>query len=924
MLEKSSSSFAWMGSKPMQVMESCVYRGPNLHSRLPVVRIRLDLGDLEERPSNLIPDFTERLLAELPGLQDHGCSYGEPGGFVRRLREGTWLGHIAEHVALELQACAGCNVTRGKTRSVAGQPGVYDIVFAYSDEEVGRLAGRYAIQLVDTLLPPGLSGVRDLHIVAECEESESRIATGLCIERLRRMVQSTALGPTTRALVREAERRGIPTMRLDRDSLLQLGHGKHQQRLRASITGRTSSLGVDIAGDKDFTKKLLRQAGLPVPGGTVVRTAEEAVEAAAELGGRVVTKPLDGNHGRGVSLDLTTPDEVRRGFDLAARCSKEVVVEEHFTGRDHRILVIGGQVVAVAERVPAHVVGNGRDTITALIDAANRDPRRGDGHQNVMTRIEVDEHVMTVLARARRRLDTVPAEGEVVALRETANLSTGGTAIDRTDEIHPENATIARRAALTVGLDVAGIDFIATDISRSVLESGGGIVEVNAAPGFRMHLEPFEGRARDIARPVIDMLFPAGGNGRIPIFAITGTNGKSTSARMVAHILRCTGLTVGLTTTSGVYLNDQRIMAVDASGPQSAKVVLRDPTVEAAVLETARGGILREGLGFDRCDIGAVLNVSADHLGLKGIETPEDLARVKAVVVEAVGRNGCSVLNADDPLVAAMASEAGGRIAWFSMKGGQDMPPELRRHIASGGLAAVYEKGPHGGDIVVYDDDRRLPLMDVADIPATLGGAAEFNIQNAVAAVLMTYAQGLPLPAIRAALTGFASSFEQNPGRLNVQDQHGWRVVLDYAHNPAGLQALGEVIGRMRPQHRRVIGLISIPGDRRDEDIREMGRIAAPLFDEIVFRERPDGRGRPEGEVMGLMHEGCLAAGFPPEHIHMVLDELEAANHCLGMAQSGDLVVLTATEVEDVWRCVQEFKPHVHPAVVTAPFREMA
>ncbi|WP_201306094.1 cyanophycin synthetase [Roseomonas harenae] len=904
------------GGAPMRVLHSAVYRGPHLFSHTPMIRIRLDLGALEEWPSDRLPGFTDGLVAMLPGLQEHGCSYGTPGGFIRRLREGTWIGHVCEHVALELQTRAGSRVTRGKTRSVRGKPGNYNVLYAYREEEVGLLAGRLALQLVESLLPAELRGIQGLEELHRRDPLADGGGVGAALEALTRLVGRRALGPTTRSLVQEAERRGIPVMRMDEHSLVQLGHGKRQQRLRASITGRTSSIAVEIAGDKDLTKALLADAGLPVPRGAVVRTAEDAVWEAERIGYPVVTKPLDGNHGRGVSLDLRTPEDVRRGFEDAARRSRDVIVEQQFQGYDHRILVIGGEVRAVAQRVPAHVVGDGVRTIAALIEEVNRDPRRGSGHENMLTRIEVDEHVLGLLAKAGMNLESIPEKGRCVALRDTANLSTGGTAIDRTDDIHPDNACIARRAAMAVGLDVAGIDFLAPDIRRSVRETGGGIVEVNAAPGFRMHLEPFEGWARDIARPVIDMLFPDGETGRIPILAITGTNGKSTTTRMVAHILRHAGMTVGMTTTSGIWINDDKITDADASGPKSARMVLRDPSVDAAVLETARGGILREGLGFEECDVGAVLNIQADHLGLKEVDTLEDLAAVKSVVVESVRRDGCSVLNADDPLTLAMERHAGGRIAFFSMKGGKDMPDALRAHIDAGGLAVVSEDGVDGGDIVVHDDRRRLPLMSAAEIPATLGGMAGFNIQNALAAVGMTYAQGISPPVIRAALQNFSSSFEQSPGRLNVHDAHGFRVILDYAHNPAGLTALCDLVAKLRPRHGRLIGMISTPGDRRDDDMREMGRIAAGAFDEVVLRERPDGRGRPSGEVMRLIAEGVLGTGFAEEHLHCVLDEHEAAELCLRMAQPGDLVVLTPTSVEEVWAQVLAFRPVEQPAAV--------
>jgi cyanophycin synthetase len=897
---------------PMRVIERGVYRGPHLYSLTPMIRIKLDLGSLEEWPSNRLPHLTERLLALLPGLHQHGCCYNEPGGFVQRLEEGTWHGHVAEHVAIELQSLAGTPVTRGKTRSVTGEPGVYNVMYAYREQEVGLLAGRLALRLVDSLLPPELQGVRGLDRVYRDEDEPALQAPfdlQAAVTALRSVHRRTALGPTTRSLVQEAERRGIAIMRLDDQSLVQLGTGRHQKRIRASITSLTPSIAADAASDKDLTKSLLSDAGLPVPRGDVVRSADDAVRAAKRIGYPVVVKPLDGNHGRGVSIDLSTPEAVTLAFEEAVRHSRRVIVENCFKGRDHRILVVNGEVVAVAERVPAHVVGDGRRSIAALVDDVNQDPRRGEGHENVMTRIRVDDHALRVLAKAGLSPDSVPASGQVVYLCDTANLSTGGTAVDRTDDIHPDNALIARRAARAIGLDVAGIDFIAPDITRSVQETGGGIIEVNAAPGFRMHLQPSEGRPRNVARPVVDMLFPRGTPTRIPILAITGTNGKSTTCRMVGHILRAHGLCVGLTSTTGIYVNGDRIVEADASGPWSARVVLKDPTVDVAVLETARGGILREGLGFSECDVGLVTNVQPDHLGLKGVDTIEDLAWVKSVVVEAVHRNGTSILNADDPRVVGMHRRAGGRIGYFSLRGGADMPDFLREHIEGGGFAVVREAGRFdGGEIVIHDDGDGVHLMRAADIPATLDGLAEFNVQNALGAVAMAYAQGVPATVIRMALSTYTTSFEHSPGRLNVFDGHGFRVILDYAHNPAGLQALGDLILKMRPRHRCVIGMINIPGDRRDDDMREMGALAARYFDEIIFREDPARRGRRPGEIVALLAEGALAAGFPEERIRRILEEDEAAGLCLSIAQPGDLVVLTPTDVEAMWRQVLDFR----------------
>jgi cyanophycin synthetase len=903
-------------TQPVTVLERGVYRGPHYYSHTPMIRIMLDLGRMEDWPSNSMPGFTERLLALLPGLQRHGCCFKKPGGFVRRLESGTWFGHIAEHVALELQTMAGTRTTRGKTRSVKGKPGVYNVMYAYADEEVGLLAGRTAIELLNSILPEELQGVEGLDRIAEADgpfDLSRRLAA------LKRLVRRTSYGPTTQALIDEARRRHIPVMRLNQGSLVQLGHGKFQQRIRASITGKTSLVAVEAAGDKDFTKQLLADCGIPVPKGVVVRNVEDAVQAARRLRYPLVTKPLDGNHGRGVTTAIRDEEQLRFGFAEAqaeAKGGRSVIVEQYFEGRDHRILVVGGEVIAVAERVPAHVIGDGARSIAELIEEVNKDPRRGEGHEKVMTRIKVDALVTEYLGRSGWTIESVPAKGETVLLRATANLSTGGTAIDRTNEIHPDNAEIARRAALVIGLDIAGIDFMAPDISKSVRETGGGVIEVNAAPGFRMHIEPSEGAARDVARPVLEMLFPQGAQSRVPVIAITGTNGKSTTGRMVKHVLRYTGCTVGLTSTSGVYVNDVMISDGDATGPRSARMVFRDPTVEVAVLETARGGMLREGLAFDQADIGAVLNVSADHLGLKGIHTVEDLADVKSMVVETVKRRGTSVLNADDPLTRRMARRAGGRILWFSLEGGDSMAPWLRKHVEGGGLAVVREPGEDGGTIVLHREGRREIVMQAGDIPATLHGVAAFNIANALATVGICAAHDVSLLTIKEALGTFQSTYEQNPGRLNVHDAHGFRVIVDYAHNAAGLSALGEVVNGLRSRHRSCLGVISIPGDRRDEDIVEMGRIAAGVFDELFFREDPSTRGRPGGQVMNLLKLGAEGAGMASDRIHLIRGEAEATEAALVSARPNDLLVITPSEVEACWKQVQAFTPR---QIVKAP-----
>jgi cyanophycin synthetase len=899
-------------TEPMAVIETGVYRGPHYYSHTPFVRIMLDLGRMEDWPTNRIPGFTDRLVEMLPGLERHGCSLRRRGGFIERLREGTWIGHVTEHVALELQSMAGMRVTRGKTRSVKNRPGVYNVMFAYQDEQVGLMAGRIALELVNSLLPVDLQGIKGLDRVYKLSGD---FHFGKSMSSLQRLARRSSYGPTTQSLIDEAKRRGIPFMRLNEQSLIQFGHGRFQQRVRASITGQTSIIATEIASDKNLTKKLLGDSGIPVPRGVVARDVEEAVREARRLRYPLVTKPLDGNHGRGVTIGISDEEQLRFGFAEAQAQAKgrDIIVEEYFAGHDHRILVVGGKLIAVSERIPAHVIGDGVHTIAQLIEEVNKDPRRGEGHEKVMTKIKVDAHVVEYLARSNLTIDSIPAAGDVVMLRATANLSTGGTAVDRTNEIHFDNAEIARRAAMIIGLDIAGIDFIAPDITQSVRKTGGGVIEVNAAPGFRMHIEPSEGAPRDVARPVMEMLFPRGSRSRVPIIAITGTNGKSTVGRMVKQVIRQTGCTVGLTSTSGVLVNDVLVSEGDATGPRSARLILRDPTVEVAVLETARGGLLREGLAFEQSDIGVVLNVTADHLGLKGIETVEDLAEVKSLIIETVSRNGTSVLNADDPLTVKMARRARGRLAWFSLNGGADMPPFLRRHIDNGGMAVVREPGHEGGTIVLYQDGRRDIVMKAGDIPATLHGMATFNIANALATVAICVAHDVPILTIRSALAGFQSTFEQNPGRLNVHDAHGFRVIVDYAHNAAGLSALGEVVRGLRHRYKKSIGVLSIPGDRRDEDILEMGRIAGGIFDELFFREDPSTRGRSRGEVMNLLQEGAIQGGAAPETIHLIAGEAPATAAALTAARPGELVVITPTDVSGAWQQVIDFEK-VHSA----------
>jgi cyanophycin synthetase len=883
----------------VKLLETRVYRGPSLYGYRPVIRLTVDLEELEQYPSTKIPGFVDRLLADVPTLDEHGCSYGHNGGFVKRLHEGTWFGHIVEHVAIEVQCLAGTPVTYGKTRG-AGKEGVYHIIYSFEEERVGKRAGDLALRYLRSILPEGFP---DRLAPAPNLRQE--------LEDLARLAEKVALGPSTRSLVEEARRRGIPTLRLNDRSLVQLGWGVHQKRIQATVTSQTSHIGVEIAQDKQLTASLLERAGLPVPRQDSADSADEAVEIAERFGYPVVVKPMDLSHGRGVALNLRDPASVRDAWEKAYELSSYVLVETFQEGYDHRVLVVNGEVIAVSQRVPGHVVGDGKRTIRELCDLVNADPRRGVGHEKMLTRIEIDHQAERLLKQAGYTVDTVLKDREIFALRSTGNLSTGGTAVDKTDVIHPDNVDIATRAAKVVGLDVAGIDLICVDIAKSVREHGGTIVEVNAAPGFRMHIAPTEGTPRNVAGPVIDMLFPPATPVRIPMAAITGTNGKTTTSRMVAHILKMSGKRTGLTTTDGIYIDGERVLKGDMTGPWSARVVLMDPTVEAAVLETARGGILREGMGWDRCDVGCVLNVSGDHLGLGGIETIEDLAFVKQLVVEVVREGGTSVLNADDPLVARMADKAEGKIMYFSRSPANEL---VRAHVKKGGRAAVLEQGVNGDMLAIYDGDRHIPVTWTHLIPATLEGRAKFNVENALAAAAVAFSMGATLEHIRQGLRTFTTSFFQAPGRCNIFDEHPFRVIVDYGHNPAAMEKMTELVKSLRK--RRAIGVLQAAGDRRDVDIQSIGRIAGRAFDVIIAKEDDIRRGRPIGVVSSLLAAGAKEGGVKPENVFEISNEAEAVERALSLAERDDLVVIFADDIARTWKQVIYFgkdRTHAEP-----------
>jgi cyanophycin synthetase len=846
-------------------------RGPNYWRLAPVIACDVRLGSLEDCSTAQLPGFSDALLSALPTLHEHPCSRGTSGGFVERLREGTRLPHVLEHVSLELQSLAGSDVSFGRVVA-SGDEGVWWVIVAYEEEAVGVECMHEAARLVRACL------------------AGEEIDMDEMLHDLERLYENVRLGPSTGSIVEEARRRGIPVRRLNSRSLVQLGLGRNLRRIQATVTDRTSSIAVDIAQDKDETKRVLGNIGLPVPRGDAVRTVDHAIEVATEVGYPVILKPLDASHGRGISSRLGDADALRTAWDVARQFGRRVVVEQFAEGRDHRVLVINGKVVACAERVPARVFGDGKSTIRDLVEQANRDPRRGIGHTKILTRLPLDEQTLSYLAKQGRSSETVPAPEEEVMLRPTANLSTGGTSIDRTEEMHPDNVTACEMAAAAVGLDVAGIDVMTEDISVPFRENGAVIIEVNAGPGIRMHTHPTEGTPRPVGAPIVDMLYPPGSEPTIPVIAVTGTNGKTTTTRLIAHLFRNTGKTVGFTTTDGVYLQNRLVMEGDMTGPFAANIILTNPTVDVAVLETARGGILRAGLGFDECDVGVVLNVSEDHLGLRGIQTVEQLADVKGVVPAVTKREGHAVLNADDPLVYAMRERSGADIVLFSSRefGENEL---VEDHVSRGGIAAVVEQGT----FVIRRGRLRIPIAPEQDVPLTLSGTARFQRENVLAAMAAAYVQGMRYDDIRAGLLSFFPSPSTTPGRMNmIRVRGGGRVLVDYAHNAAAISGLVDFVFRTPAAKRYCV--LTIPGDRRDDDIRGAGRLCA-RFDRVILKEDIDRRGRERGEIAGLLREGLIEGGLDPSCIEIMYAENEAINRGLDLLGEDDLLVIHADKV---------------------------
>ncbi|VBB06563.1 d-ala d-ala ligase c-terminus [Lucifera butyrica] len=859
----------------MQVLSVRVLEGPNVYSYRPVLRVMLDIGEYENIPSNAIDGFIDRVLELLPGLQTHCCSRGREGGFVERLAEGTYLGHIFEHVALEIQNLAGYDVRFGKTRH-SGRDGVYDVIIGYSVQA----AAMQTVAETEKLL---------LAVLGRQEFSLSE-----AVNKVRAAAERYQLGPSTQAIYEAAVKRNIPVTRIGAENLLVLGYGCRQQRIWATITGKTGALAADLACDKYLTNQFLVNNGIPVPFSLLVEDAAQAVRAWQQIGGCVAVKPLSSNQGKGVTVKINSAAEVEQAFAVASQYDRRVLVEEYITGRQYRLCIVGYKMVAASERIPAYVMGDGVHNVAELVNRVNEDPRRGEYHEKPLTKIKLDDIARMVLDKQQFTGASVPAAGQVVYLRESANLSTGGTAVDVTDIVHPDNARLVERAARIVGLDIAGIDVVAQDIARPISRENGAIIEINAAPGIRMHHFPYAGKPRDVAGAIVDHLFPAAGSGRIPITAITGTNGKTTVTRMISHIWQLAGYKVGMATTEGIYIDGYCVERGDTTGPRSSRNVLTDPLVEAAVLEVARGGIVRGGLAFDTCDVGIITNITEDHFGQDGIEDLEDLSYLKSLIIETVKPEGAAILNADDPYVVSLLPRARGEIVFSSI-----YPDNIvvRRHLGAGGKAFLVK------DHIIYAACGSLarPVIHVADIPVTMGGIATHNVQNAVIAAAACYSYNIPLAYIRKGL----STFEHNPGRLTVETFGQFRVCVDYGHNPAGYQALLATAGRMGAS--RLVGVIGAPGDRRNDVLLHIGRIAGQGFDVIYIKEDADLRGRAPGEVAVLLQQGALDS-MAPEKMHIVLEEGQAVLAALQAAKAGDLIIVFYEKYDRIMKVIQEFR----------------
>ena len=866
----------------MKILKVNKLRGPNIWANYPVLEAWVDLEEMKDTSSEMIPGFNERLMGWLPTMVEHRCSIGERGGFFVRLRRGTYMAHILEHVTLELQSLAGTPVGFGRARET-NTDGIYKVAIAFKEEKLALACLDRAFELIQAAINDTPYDVAK--VAAELKE----FAYDVC------------LGPSTRSIVDAAKAKSIPWRRLNEGSLVQLGYGIHQRRICTAETDSTSAIAESIAQDKELTRSLLRSIGIPTPEGRAVESAEDAWEAAEDIGLPVVVKPQYGNHGRGVATNLQSQEQVIAAYNAAREEGRSIVVERHAPGDDYRMLVVGGKLVAAARREPAHVVGDGQSTVQKLIDKVNEDPRRSDGHSTSLSLIKIDAVALGVLLAQGMTPDTIPPVGKKVLVRRNANLSTGGTAADVTDEVHPDVARHAIEAARVVGLDIAGVDMVAQDISQPLQGQRGVIVEVNAGPGLRMHIEPSSGKPRPVGESILDMMFPGTSNGRIPIISVTGVNGKTTTTRLIAHLVASSGKKVGMTCTDGIYVGGRRIDSGDCSGPQSARSVLMNPFVEAAVLETARGGILREGLGFDFCDVGIVTNIGeGDHLGLSDIETIEQLSKVKRCIIEAVHKNGFGVLKANDPLTAEMAEKCKGRVIFFAI---DENDPVLTNHRVKGERVVFVRNGR----IFTAEGAEETPLTTLDQIPLTHQGRIQFQVENVLASVAACWGVGMSVQQIVLGLESFSAHMDKVPGRFNLLEVHGATVVADYGHNSSSLLAIIEALEQFPHSHRTVV--YSAAGDRRDIDMIRQGEILADHFDRVILYEDQYLRGRKPGEISSIFKRG-MDSGKRVKEVYDFVGWEKAVEHALNLIKAGELMLLQADTIDETVQYLQRAIEH--------------
>lgn len=863
----------------MEIIEIKVMRGPNYWSgyRKKLIVMKLDIGDWEQRSTNMIDGFAESLERLLPTLKSHRCALGVEGGFLECVKKGTWLGHVVEHIALELQSLAGMDCGFGRTRST-NVKGMYHVVFSYVIEKAGIYAAKAAVDLVENLL------------------SELNYNVDDAIQELERLYNREKLGPSTFSIVNEAERRNIPYTRLNSDSLLMLGQGCNQKIIRASVACTASSIAVDLASDKDATRKLLSQSYIPVPMGTLIDDIAEMEEAVNEIGFPLVTKPVDGNHGRGITTRITTIEQAKKGFYEAQKISEDVIVERYVNGTDYRFLVINYKLAAVAKRTPAMVTGDGSSTIEELINETNSDASRGEGHEKALTKIKIDAATQSILEEKKLTMVSVLPIGEILFLKDTANLSSGGTATDVTDLVHPHNIFMAERIARLMNLDICGIDIMAEDITIPITEKNGAVLEVNAGPGLRMHLSPAKGIGINVAEPILNMLYPNNASARIPLVAVTGTNGKTTVTRLIAHFAQAAGHHTGYTTTDGIYINGTNICFGDCSGPVGSATVLRDPIVDFAVLECARGGILRAGLGFDKCNISVVTNVTEDHLGLNDVDSLEQLARVKAVVVQSTFDNGYAILNADDDLVYEMKNTLDCNIALFSMDANNE---RIKKHCSEGGLAAFIENNY----FIISKGEWKTRIAEVIQVPLTFSGTCEFMIKNILPALLAASVSNFSIETITSALKSFIPSPALTPGRMNVFQFKNFQLMVDYAHNTDGYIQMKKYLEQLNASQKT--GIIAATGDRRVEDIKNIGRYAAQMFDKIIIRHDRDNRGRTKEELSAFLLEGIREVN-DKINVRIISDEIESIQYAIDNAATGEFIFVCADDIQNTLAYMQE------------------